>query len=101
MRMRRKLASDVRGRPQRELSDHPDIGVGAECLHHIVWQAGAGRQLLPRLHQRIGSEKSRPLRPAGTFFEEGECDTWLGYRIDVVGREPPFVGESYGGSLEA
>ncbi|GGP14527.1 hypothetical protein GCM10012278_70690 [Nonomuraea glycinis] len=74
---------------------------GSSTGPHIVWQAGAGRQLLPRLHQRIDSEKSRPLRPAGTFFEEGECDTWPGYRIDVVGREPPFVGESYGGSLEA
>ncbi|WP_218671042.1 hypothetical protein [Microbispora sp. GKU 823] len=101
MRVFREPRRDVRRRPQCELRDDPDVGVGGEGLRHVWWEARAGGQPLPTFDDRIPREQACPLRTAGSLGEQGDRGERLGHRIDVGGRQQPPLREQSGALFDA
>ncbi|MEU8060257.1 hypothetical protein [Microbispora bryophytorum] len=93
MRVLREPRRHVRGRPQCELRDDPDVGVGGEGLRHVGREAGAGGQPLPAAGIRIRRDQARPLRAACPLSQQGERGERLCHRIDVGGRQQPPLRE--------
>lgn len=93
MRVRREPRGHVRCGPQRELGDDTYVRVRRECVHHVGREAGAGRELLPALTDRVRREETRPLRAAEPLVEQGEGGIRPDAGTDVGGRQPTLERE--------
>ncbi|MFE3443559.1 hypothetical protein ACFXNW_11050 [Nocardia sp. NPDC059180] len=96
-----KSAGDVRRRPLCEFRDNSNRGIRGERTQYVHRQAGAGRQPLPEFVERVGGERTRPLRQAQALLEQGESNLRPSRRIDVIGCEVPSADQPYGGRVEA
>ena len=100
MRMPRELSSNARSRPQRQLGNDSDIGIRCKRLRNIAGKVRASRQRLPTLWLSVGSETTSPLRPAGTHLKQGERDTRLSLRVNIVYGESSVASEPNRRSLD-